>query len=142
MEKLVSHKLEIDLAFQEIFLLALENLKLQTISLESIIELESKGLICQAYDSLLRYGESRFACLSKTIRVDPETLRIPSDKSDSLIALENEVHSLFVTCARIEAHILKRKSVHLGLILEIATTCSVRKAYSCLMNFCKTKQYE
>ena len=133
---------KLELAFQEIFSLASASLTVQTENLNNIIKLEQDGDTLNAYDILLKYAKSRFPLLEQTTRVDPSILQAPIVKSVSLIALEKEVRSLFIRCALVEAQILKGKSHHLGLILELAKLDLIEQAYNCLIRYCKMYQYK
>ena len=134
--------IEVEIAFQELFLLASENLKLQSDNLNSIVNLEQQGKTFRAYDALLEYGKARFPDLAKEVRIDFCKIQIPLVKSESLEELEKNVRSSFVKCALVDAQIIKRKSTHLGLVLELANTGCIRRAHECLLTYCKIYQYK
>ena len=130
----------IDVAFEELFLSASEFLMLQLDNLKRIVELEQAGDAIKAYDALLKFGETRFPELSNLPNTDCSRLRTPLIKSASFEALEGRVKSSFTKYVLVEFRILKRKSIHLGVILEQSKRGQIQVAYDCLKNYCKDYQ--
>ena len=133
---------EVEIAFQELFLLAWENLKLQSDNLNSIVNLERQGETFRAYDALIEYGKARFPYLAKEVRIDFRKIKVPLVKSESLEELEKNVRSSFIKCALVDAQIINRRLIHLGLVLELANTECIRRAHQCLLTYCKIYQYK
>jgi len=140
MEVIPINKAEVEKAFTEIFLLTTQSLKVQSTNLENILKLEEDEKIFQAYDTLLKFGKVRFPQITVPT-VDFAYIQAPLERSESLETLEAAVRSLFIKCAITEAQVLKEKSDHLRLILELTATVSVQKAYELLISYCKTYRY-
>ena len=131
---------QIEIAFEELFLLASEFLMLQLDNLKRIVELEKEGEAIKAYDALLKFGKIRFPELSNLPNTDCSRLRTPLIKVASFEALEGRVRSSFKKYVLVEFKVLKRKSIHLGVILEQSKTGPIQVAYDCLNNYCKDYQ--
>ena len=127
---------QIEIAFEELFLLASEFLMLQLDNLKRIVELEKAGDALKAYDALLKFGRIRFPELLNLPNTDCSRLRTPLFKSASFEALEGRVKSSFMKYVLVEFRILKQKSIHLGVILEQSKTGPIQVAYDCLKNYC------